>query len=816
MNFAERMAEFRRHLSEANIDVALVTDEDNVYYLSGYHDYLHMEFGRPTILVIPKSGDSVLITPTIDLKTAMASAKVDRIAAWNDGMGDEWREELPKLLSGAANIGFEPNHMPTLVRLFLNDFIMPSSASSITSILAEMRMIKSDEELMLARHAGQVANAMMSAGRDAIADGVPEFEIAIATNQAGTRKAAELLAAHYTNEDMSPNMHFLQIMASGDTITKTHHRATNRIMQKGEPVFLCFCGMTNFHRFKLGFDRTFWIGEVAERAKSEFLANMSHEIRTPMNGVMGMAELLSKTELTQKQRMFTDVIMTSATALLTIINDILDFSKIDAGKLALDVATFPLREAIGDVATLVSNDAIGKDLELIVRVQPDLPDYLIGDVGRIRQIITNLLGNALKFTEVGHVLVDVSGERSDDENVQLKVSVTDTGIGIPEDQLNSVFEKFSQVDGSSTRRHEGTGLGLAITTRLVELMGGEIGVTSKVNEGSTFWFTINLPVDIASEAKVIIPVDLEINPPRVLAIDDNEVNRTILLEQFESWKLKGESASSGLAGISLLREAVKEGNPFEAIVLDYHMPDMNGIDVARIIRSDESLAETQIIMLTSVDSISETEAFKAININASLVKPARATHLLEAILDVVSVHRQKGDDTPKALVDTSTNFQEAEVLSISPVSTGQPALQQEPVPSIVKSDEIEILVAEDNDVNQMVFNQILEDLGSNFKIVENGALAVDAVKELSPSIVLMDVSMPIMNGLEATAAIRSSKEITNQPVIIGVTAHALKDDRERCLNAGMDDYMSKPVSPDMLAEKICKWSKSQSSFKETA
>ena len=267
MNFAERMAEFRRHLSEANIDVALVTDEDNVYYLSGYHDYLHMEFGRPTILVIPKSGDSVLITPTIDLKTAMASAKVDRIAAWNDGMGDEWREELPKLLSGAANIGFEPNHMPTLVRLFLNDFIMPSSASSITSILAEMRMIKSDEELMLARHAGQVANAMMSAGRDAIADGVPEFEIAIATNQAGTRKAAELLAAHYTNEDMSPNMHFLQIMASGDTITKTHHRATNRIMQQGEPVFLCFCGMTNFHRFKLGFDRTFWIGEVADQTQ---------------------------------------------------------------------------------------------------------------------------------------------------------------------------------------------------------------------------------------------------------------------------------------------------------------------------------------------------------------------------------------------------------------------------------------------------------------------------------------------------------------------------------------------------------------------
>ena len=267
--FASRMQKFRRHLAEADVDVALITDDDNVYYLSGYYDYLHMEFGRPTILVVPRDGDSLLITPTIDLNTAEAAAQVDRISAWNDGMGNEWREELPNAVRSAKNIAIEPDHMPPLVRSYLSELVDAGKITSATPILSELRMIKSEEELQLARHAGQVADAMMSAGRAAIGDGVPEYEVAIATSQAGTRKAAELLEAHYSDADMSPNTHFLQIMASGDTITKTHHRASTRVMRRGEPVFLCFCGMTNFHRFKLGFDRTFWIGEIADPSQAD-------------------------------------------------------------------------------------------------------------------------------------------------------------------------------------------------------------------------------------------------------------------------------------------------------------------------------------------------------------------------------------------------------------------------------------------------------------------------------------------------------------------------------------------------------------------
>ena len=267
--FETRMNTFRSELDKKGFDVALITDDDNVYYLTGYYDYLHMEFGRPTILIVPRDGPSLLITPTIDLNTAQSVARVDKIAAWNDGMGAEWRTELPAAFKGATRIGIEPDHMPAIVRRYVGELVGTKNLGSVTPTLSEMRMIKSTQELQLARHAGQVANAMMSAGRATIEDGVPEYEIALATSQAGTRKAAELLTAHYQDVDMSPNTHFLQIMASGDTITKTHHRASTRIMRYGEPVFLCFCGMTNFHRFKLGFDRTFWIGEIADPAQAE-------------------------------------------------------------------------------------------------------------------------------------------------------------------------------------------------------------------------------------------------------------------------------------------------------------------------------------------------------------------------------------------------------------------------------------------------------------------------------------------------------------------------------------------------------------------
>ncbi len=266
--YNQRMSRFQSKLAEANIDVALITDEDNVYYLTGYFDYLHMEFGRPTILIVSRDAGSLLITPTIDQESARVMAQVDRIAAWNDGLGHEWREELPGVINAASNVAIEPDHMPPLVRRYLDTLIDPAKVKSATPILCDMRMIKSPDELQLARHAGQVANAMMSAGRAAIADGVAEFEVAIATSAAGTRKAAELLSHHYDTTTMSPNTHFLQIMASGNDIVKTHHRASTRTMKYGEPVFLCFCGMTNFHRFKLGFDRTFWIGEIADKSQA--------------------------------------------------------------------------------------------------------------------------------------------------------------------------------------------------------------------------------------------------------------------------------------------------------------------------------------------------------------------------------------------------------------------------------------------------------------------------------------------------------------------------------------------------------------------
>ncbi len=258
------MKTFQDHLEAAGIDCAVITDDDNVYYLTGYYDYLHMEFGRPTILIVERGGGSLLITPSLDAVMAQQSARVDRVAAWNDGEGEEWRAELPAAIEGRSSIGLEPNHIPPVVRAFIDTLFDQERVISVTRILGQMRMVKTEEELQLARHAGQVGMAMMQAARDTIGDGVPEFEVALATSEAGTRKAAELLAAHYEDALMSPQMHFLQIMASGPEITKTHHRATTRVMRRGEPVFTCFCGMTNFHRFKLGFDRTFWIGEIAD------------------------------------------------------------------------------------------------------------------------------------------------------------------------------------------------------------------------------------------------------------------------------------------------------------------------------------------------------------------------------------------------------------------------------------------------------------------------------------------------------------------------------------------------------------------------
>ena len=543
------------------------------------------------------------------------------------------------------------------------------------------------------------------------------------------------------------------------------------------------------------------IAQSAERAKSEFLANMSHEIRTPMNGVMGMAELLATTELDAKQKMFTDVIVKSGSSLLTIINDILDFSKIDAGQMELDPTPFDLREAIEDVATLVSSKVAEKDLELIVRVDPALPKTLVGDVGRIRQIATNLLGNAVKFTEKGHVFVNIDGEvigKGDERSANLKVSVEDTGIGIPEEKRAHVFTKFSQVDTSATRKHEGTGLGLSISSSLVELMGGEIGVESSVGEGSTFWFTASLPIHADEERKQVIPGDM--TGARVLVIDDNEVNRSILAEQMTAWDFDGAATSSGKQGLEVMRAVAANGLKLDLVILDYQMPEMSGAEVLETMRNDEVLKDIPVVMLTSVDSSKTNQRLLKLGAEANLTKPTRSSILLETILQVIA--NKRADVQVRNISNlTARPMPVAEEINLPKVDLNKEVQSN--------TQALDILVAEDNEVNQIVFRQILEETGLNFKIVENGRLAFASYKAQKPRLILMDVSMPEMNGKEATIEIRKyerNNKMERTP-IVGVTAHALKGDMEACIDAGMDDYLSKPVSPNKLTLKIEQWLK---------
>ena len=524
--------------------------------------------------------------------------------------------------------------------------------------------------------------------------------------------------------------------------------------------------------------------EAAEVAKSEFLANMSHEIRTPMNGIIGMAELLAASELDTKQQMFTDVIVSSASSLLTIINDILDFSRIDAGQLELLPAPFDLAEAIEDVATLVSARVSEKKLELIVRIDPELPAMMVGDAGRIRQIITNLIGNSVKFTEKGHIYVNVEGEVSEDGDnrcARLMFKVEDTGIGIPKDKCTQIFEKFTQVDASATRQHEGTGLGLSIASSLVRLMGGEIGADSELGAGSTFWFTLELPVhESRHHQKKIPPV---VSGARILVVDDNEVNRYILTEQIAAWKLESVTAVSGEEGLGKLLASRSNGCPIDAVILDYQMPAMTGAEVLSVMRRDEELKDIPVIMLTSVDGPSTNKTLEQLGAQASLTKPARSSLLLDTILQVLSGYQ--GGVT------------EASAASALPEFSG---------PESDSDKELDVLVAEDNEINQIVFRQVLEQMGVTFMIVENGRLAVAAFRSHKPRLILMDVSMPEMNGKEATMAIRNCEEeegLGHVP-IVGVTAHAFSGDMDKCLDAGMDDYLPKPISVNSLMVTVAK------------
>ncbi len=560
---------------------------------------------------------------------------------------------------------------------------------------------------------------------------------------------------------------------------------------------------------------------ASNEAKSEFLANMSHEIRTPMNGVMGMAEILSKTKLDEKQRSFVRIITNSASSLLTVINDILDFSKIEAGKMKLDKKAFDLHGLIGDATQMMSSRITEKNLEMIVRIRPDLPQIFVGDIGRIRQILVNLTSNAIKFTEQGHVLIDVVGEQSENNHWKIRFSIQDTGIGISEQNIEKIFEKFSQVDGSTRREYDGTGLGLAITSRLIAIMDGEIGVNSEKGTGSEFWFELDLEHD--ATAKTNIQPQTSLKGKRILVVDDNKINQDILEEQLSSWNCEFASCDNAFEALEFLKACDEQDIKIDAMIFDYHMPKMNGADLLLKTRLIEKYAKSPILLLTSVDYLDDGKSFSHLGFQAVLNKPALSKEIYsklamaidsdaQANLDGINAVRQLNADTSELPKDAASIFKEALADASFEIDKPYEVSRLKEQYSYIKhrensDDHIDVLIAEDNEVNQVIYTEALKVTGLKFRIVENGEHAVSLFEKLKPSVICMDVSMPVMDGHIATQKIREIEKNSSllRTPIIGITAHALVGDREKCYEAGMDDYMAKPISTDMFTSKIFSW-----------
>lgn len=534
--------------------------------------------------------------------------------------------------------------------------------------------------------------------------------------------------------------------------------------------------------------------DLANEAKSAFLANMSHEIRTPMNGILGMAQILKKGDLSAKQKGFVDIIYESGFALVTIINDILDYSKIEAGKVELEQEPFHLGRTIGDVASLLGVTARDKGLELMIRIRPDVPRTLIGDAGRLRQVVTNLVGNAVKFTENGFVLIDVKA-RSDETTAHLEIAIRDTGIGIKEDKLATIFDEFTQAEQSTTRQYGGTGLGLSITKSIVETMGGHMSVSSVYGEGSVFQVDLSLPIADKKIALRSDKADIQFNGERVLSIDDNATNQKIIKENLASWGLQPVLAMSAKEGLACLKSSIETGETISLILTDFNMPTHNGLHFVNALRRFPPVADLPVIVLSSANDDGLTARFNERGVKHILTKPLRFPVLKLAIHDTIRSHKA---------AKTSVISQTATVVAPpKTVSAQDDALR----PPETKRRGPHALIADDNQINRDVLNFMLKDRGFEIDEAENGQVAYQKARICDYDVIFMDISMPVMDGITAMKSIRKFQISEGRPQkpIIAVTAHAMIKDRDNMMRAGMSDYLAKPFDMGTLDEILGKW-----------